>query len=504
MKTSFRNNCILPVTLLLLALNFYNHCVEASNWPQWRGPNANGLVDEGNPPVNWSETNNVKWKTPIPGQGHATPIIWEDKIFILTVVEQKSTATQSPAEENTQSRSQNQTRQRGENRGEGGRGGFNFEEIRARFDTNKDGQLDDNERAAMRAQFGNRGRSGGRRRGRGGFGGSAPATKHTFTILCLNRSTGSVLWERIAHEEVPHQGVQRSNTYGSASPVTDGEHVYVSFGSYGLYCYDMEGELVWDKQLGKVSVTFGEGTSPVLHDHTLVVVQDNNDESFIYGFEKDTGKQLWKKPRDEGSGWTTPYIMERDGKTQVLVSGSKAIRSYDIKTGEMIWQCSGLGSNPVPMIVADADAIYAMSGHRQPFGMAIRMGKTGDLSGTDSVLWTTNRGTPYVPSPLLYEGLLFYCQRSDGIFTCVDAATGKAYYNQERIEGVDGVYASPVGVQDRIYLPGQNGNTAVIKKSEQFQVLSVNKLDDQFDASPVVVGNELYLRGKRSLYCLAR
>ena len=438
-----------------------------SNWPQWRGPNANGIVEQGNPPVEWSETKNIKWKVAVPGKGHATPIIWEDKIFLLTV-----TSAELPA---AGARVQGQLRQRpgggDQGRGQGGR------------------------------SRGGRGR-GGRGGGRGG-GGGAPTTEHTFTTLCLDRGTGKVLWETVGRKEVPHQGVQRTNTYGSGSPTTDGEHLYVSFGSHGLYCYDLNGKLVWEKDLGKVNVTFGEASSPTVHDDTLIVIQDNNGDSFIYALDKRTGKELWKKSRDEGSGWTTPYVMERDGKTQVLVSGSKAVRSYDIKTGEVIWQCSGLGSNPVPMIVADDQNIYAMSGHRQPLGMAVRMGGVGDLSDSDAVLWTTTRGTPYVPSPLLYDGLLFYCQRTDAILTCVNAKSGKAHFEQERLTGVSGVYASPVGVQDRIYLPGQNGATAVFKKSQKLEVLAVNRLEDEFDASPAIVGDQLFLRGHANLYCIA-
>jgi outer membrane protein assembly factor BamB len=307
----------------------------------------------------------------------------------------------------------------------------------------------------------------------------------------------------VARKEVPHQGVQRTNTYGSGSPTTDGEHLYVSFGSHGLYCFDLDGKLVWEKDLGKVNVTFGEAASPTVYGDTLIVVQDNNGESFIYAFDKRTGKELWKKSRDEGSGWTTPYVMERDGRTQVLVSGSRAVRSYDISTGEVIWQCSGLGTNPVPMIVADDEAIYAMSGHRQPYAMAIKMGGKGDLTESGAVLWSTTRGTPYVPSPLLYDGLLFFCQRTDAILTCVDAKTGSAHFEQERVQGVSGVYASPVGVQDRIYLPSQNGSTVVFKKSKQLDVLAVNKLDDEFDASPAIVGDQLFLRGHANLYCIA-
>ena len=321
--------------------------------------------------------------------------------------------------------------------------------------------------------------------------------------MCLDRQTGRTLWEKTIRKEIPHEGIQPSNSYSSGSPVTDGEHVYSSFGSRGLYCHDFNGRLIWEKDLGKVSVTFGEGSSPALHGDKLFVLQDNNGQSFLYAFDKKTGQEIWKVNRDEESGWTTPYIIEHAGKVQVIVNGSNAVRSYDPETGKVLWQCSGLGSNPVPVIVSDQKNVYAMSGHREPAALAIELGHTGDLTGTEAVKWKIERGTAYVPSPLLYDGLLYFCQRTSGILTCLDAATGKAHFEEQRLPDIPGVYASPIGVQNRIYLAGQNGTTVILAKAEELNVLASNKLDDGFDASPAVVGNELFLRGRNNLYCIA-
>jgi outer membrane protein assembly factor BamB len=450
---SFRFLCgsFLSLAGLVLATSAQADGVTA-NWPQWRGPAGNGLVSEGNPPLEWSEKKNIKWKVQIPGSGHATPAIWENKIFILTAV---PTDTAPP-------------------------------------------------NAGTPAPQPAPAESGGRRRGRGpGGAGGRPTQAYAFTVLCLDRTTGKVLWERVARRDVPHQTIQTSNSYCSGSPVTDGERVYACFGSYGLYCYDLDGQPVWDKDLGKVSVTFGEGSSPALSGDVLVVLQDNNGASYLYAFDKKTGRELWKKTRDEGSGWTTPYFVRHGGHTQVMVNGSNAIRAYDLATGELLWQCSGLGSNPIPMVVSDESTIYAMSGHRNGAALAIALGNSGDLTGTAAVRWKTDRGTPYVPSPLLYDGLLFFCQRNSAILTCLDAATGEPYYSEERLEGVSGVYASPVGINNRIYWPGQNGLTLVLEKSKDLKILARNKLDDGFDASPAVVGNELFLRGRSHLYCIA-
>jgi outer membrane protein assembly factor BamB len=391
------------------------------NWPQWRGPAANGLALHGNPPLRWAEGKNVKWKVAIPGLGHATPVIWGHRIFVLTAV---------PAP------------------------------------------------------------GGGQRL--------------SFTVLCLDRRTGQTLWAKTAREEAPHQDVQPTNSHSSGSPVTDGEHVVVSFGSYGLYCYDLDGNLIWEKDLGKATVTWGEGSSPALAGDAVVVVRDTEGESCLCAFDKRTGKELWKKPRDEKSSWTTPFVLTRDGKAQVIVNGSTAVRGYDPHTGDVLWQCSGLGVNVTPMVVADQHAVYAMSGQRgSPAAMAIQLGRSGDLTGTGAVLWRLNRGTPYVASPLLYDGLLYFFQHVTPVLTCVDAATGKPHYAQERLPGLGTVYASPVGVNDRVYVTGLDGATLVLEKSKALKVLASNKLDDSFAASPVVVGNELFLRGRRHLYCIA-
>lgn len=422
------------------------------NWPQWRGPAGNGIVLHGTPPLEWSEEKNVKWKVKIDGKGHATPAIWGNKVFVLTAVTSGAPTASAPQPERRQSGS-------GQQRRGGGRGGF----------------------------------------GRGG----GPQQEHTFKTLCLDRESGKVLWEKVARKEIPHQGIQSSNSFSSGSPVTDGERVYVSFGSSGLYCYDMDGNLIWNKDLGKVSVTFGEGSSPAVHGDVLVVVQDNNDASFLYAFDKKTGKELWKKNRDERSGWTTPYFIERNGTVEVVVNGSNAVRSYDLRTGEMLWQCSGLGSNPVPMIVGNEKAVYAMSGHRNAAAIAIKLGGSGDLTGTDAVQWTITRGTPYVPSPLLYDDFLYFLQRTGSQLSCVDPESGEFHYTQQRMEGISGVYASPLGVKDRVYVVGQNGTTVVVAKSKELKILATNKLDDRLDASPAVVGDQLFLRGHNYLYCIS-
>jgi outer membrane protein assembly factor BamB len=412
--------------LLLVACLSGSHAQAASpeayvrSWPQWRGPLANGLVPHGDPPLVWSETQNVKWKISLEGLGHATPIIWDNKIFVLSAV---------PS-------------------------------------------------------------SGGNRL--------------AFTVFCYEKATGRQLWKQTAREDQPHQAIQETNSHSSGSPVTDGEHLIVPFGSFGLYGYDLDGRLLWERDFDKSQVTWGEGSSPALVGNTVILIRDNEEASFIHALDKRTGQELWKKPRDEKSSWTTPYVLTRDGRTQVIVNGASAVCSYDSETGGVIWQCSGLGVNVTPMVVVDDKAVYAMSGQRtSPAAMAIALGRTGDLTDTDAVLWKLNRGTPYVSSPLLYDGLLYFFQHKTPILTCLDAATGKPHFAQSRLDGMSDIYASPIGVRDRIYIADLDGTTLVLAKSNELRILATNKLNDRFAASPVVVGDELFLRGHRNLYCLA-
>ena len=209
-------------------------------------------------------------------------------------------------------------------------------------------------------------RQTGRQKGRGGFGGGPKPTEvYQFAVLCLDRQTGKVLWQQVAREEVPHEGYRQSEgSFASSSGLTDGKHIYAYFGSRGLYCYDLDGKPLWDQDLGKMRMAmgFGEGSSPALYQDTLIVNRDNEDNSFIIALDKNTGKTLWKKPREERTSWSTPLIIERDGKAQAVVTATGKIRSYDVASGEVLWECGGLTRNVIPCPVADADTVYCMSG----------------------------------------------------------------------------------------------------------------------------------------------
>jgi outer membrane protein assembly factor BamB len=323
--------------------------------------------------------------------------------------------------------------------------------------------------------------------------------------LSIDRQTGETLWQQTCRREVPHQGIHATTTYASASAVTDGEHVLAFFGSRGLYCFDMGGNLQWEKDFGDMDIlmSFGEGSTPTLSGETVIVVWDHEGDSYIYALDKQTGTELWKRSRPERTSWATPVVVEHDGRHQVVVSATGAVRGYDLKTGDVLWECGGLTRNVIPTPVIDQGVVYVMSGFRGSAAKAIRLGGSGDLTDTDAVVWSLNQGTPYVPSPVLYGGSLYFCQVNSSILSCIDAASGKPHYSGKRLEGIRSVYASPVAVDGRIYLVGRRGTTLVLEHSNELKVLATNSLDDPIDASPAIVGNELFLRGHAHLYCVA-
>lgn len=433
------------------------------NWPQWRGPLVNGVAPDADPPLEWSESKNVKWKAKIPGFGTSTPIIWGNRVFILTAIK-----TGQPAETPAVVASPAPPERPPAGEGEGRR------------------------------------RPGG---GGGGFGRSErPTETHQFTVLCLDRATGKTLWQKVAREEVPHEGHHQDHGFASASPVTDGEVVLAYFGSRGLHCYDLEGNLKWQKDFGQMRTrnSFGEGSSPALHGNTVVVCwDDETDNDFIVALDKRTGKELWRNPRNEATSWATPLIVEHGGKPQVVVNATDKVRSYDLTTSKELWSCGGQTGNVIPSPVADASTVYVTSGFRGSALFAIALGRTGDLTGTDAIRWSHNRNTPYVPSPLLVDDLLYLVKVNSGMLSCFDAKTGKAHFEEERLEGLSGIYASPVAAKDRVYVLGRDGTTLVLKKGTQLEVLATNKLDDRSDASIAAVGKELFIRGHQNLYCIS-
>jgi outer membrane protein assembly factor BamB len=443
------------------------HAAASDSWANWRGPLGTGEAPKADPPLKWSATENIKWKVKIPGRGSGTPIIWENKIFVQTAIPTGKkvaaypSAIASPVLAAQQEQPTRPAQGQGEGRRRGGPGG------------------------------------GGR--------GEKPTEEHQFVIMCLDRKTGATMWQQIAREEVPHEGHHQDHAFASASPVTDGEHVLAYFGSRGLYAYDMNGKLQWSKDFGDMTTRngFGEGNSPALHGDTLVINWDHEGEDFVVALNKRTGAELWRQQRDEATSWSTPLIIEHSGTTQAIVAATKKVISYDLKDGKVVWECSGLTGNVIPTPIYHDGMVYLTSGFRGNALLAIRLGRTGNLDDTDSIVWKHNKGTPYVPTPVLSSGKLFVTSHNNPIVTCFDAKTGKAIFEEERLAGLQGLYASPVAAKDRVYIVGRNGTTAVIKNAEKLELLATNELGEKVDASPALVGREMFLRGHEHLFCIA-
>lgn len=438
---------------------------DQAHWPQWRGPFFNGMA-RGDAPTVWSDTNNIKWKVEIPGRGHSTPVIWGDKIFITTAtptgkpaaaVAAKDAAPPAPAPTGAQPATAGGAPQRP-------------------------------------------------RRGPGGD--SSPQAEQKFDVLCLDRKTGKLLWQRTAKVAVPHEGYHRAyGSFASNSPVTDGKYLYVSFGSRGIYCYDFNGKLIWEKDLNvqmRMRLGFGEGTAPLLIGDRLVLVFDHEAGSFIVALDKRNGKELWRTPRDEVSSWSTPLEVEHAGHKQIVVTGTTKVRSYDPENGKVLWEAAGLGANAIPVPVYQDGVVYVMSGFRDPRLMAIKLGKEGDLSGSDAIAWSQTRGLAYTTSPVLENNKL-YVVTDSGMISAFNAKTGEPYYAQVRLPKAANLKASPVGANGKLYLATEEGDVLVIRMGEKFEVIATNTLADQvFIATPVIAGGELFLRGQNQLFCISQ
>jgi outer membrane protein assembly factor BamB len=337
--------------------------------------------------------------------------------------------------------------------------------------------------------------------------GAGTVVEQRFEVLSLDRKTGKIIWQKTARTATPHESYHRAyGSFASNSPVTDGKYVYASFGSRGIYAYDFNGKLIWEKDLGvqmKMRLAFGEGTAPLLFGDRLFVVFDHEGESFMVALDKRNGKELWRVSRNERSSWSTPLAVEHNGRTEIVVSATNRVRSYDPETGKVLWESGGLGANVIPVPVHQNGVVYVMSGYRDPKLMAIKLGRQGDLTGSDAIVWSHTRGLAYTASPVLHEGKL-YVVTDNGMLSAFNATTGETYYAQTRLPKGYNLKASPIGANGKLYLATEDGDVVVVKMGEKFEILSTNTLTDQvFIATPVIAAGELYLRSKTTLFCIA-
>lgn len=413
---------------------------KADLWPQWRGPMATGAALKANPPVLFSETKNLKWKIAIPGKGHATPIVWGDKIIVVTSVPTNEKTADDTTKAAPNPMSANRTefihefkvllidRNNGKTIWERTVAKEKPKESTHEFGSwASNSPCTDGER--IYAYFGSRG------------------------IHCLDFN-GKILWQK-------------------------------DFG-----------------QMEK-SMSFGEGESPALYNGRLFIQWDHQGESFIVALNAKTGEEIWRQKRDETTSWATPLVIEVNGKPQVITSATAKIRSYDWETGELLWTSSGMTRNAIPSPVFADGILYIMSGFRGSNLQAIDPAKAkGDIKDTPALLWSYNQDTPYTPSPLLMDGKLYFIKVNNGFLTCLDAKTGNVVYSNQKLEGISNIFSSPGGANNRIYIASRN-QVLVIRAGAQFELLANNPLNDDFHASPVFVGNDLILRGFSSLYCFS-
>jgi outer membrane protein assembly factor BamB len=414
----------------------------AKVWPQWRGPGGQGVSSAKSLPVKWSATENVKWKIEIPGKGYSSPCVWGDRAYFITAIPQG-------------------------------------EEIP----------------------------EGDPRRGRGvGPGGPPPTVDYKFEVYCLNLQDGKILWEKTARIDKPKEGVNRlKGSYANATPATDGERVYAYFGSQGLYCYDMDGNAKWDCDLGDMKIVYmnGEGSSAIVDGDRVIILWDEMEGSFITARDKKTGKPIWRTDRNEQVTWATPVVVEHAGKKQIVTSGTNRIRSYDYETGKLIWECGGLTRACIPTIVYGHDMVFATSGYMGYALKAIKLGRTGDLTDSDAIAWSLDKGTPYVPTPILYGDEL-YVADDKGVLSCYDAVSGKQHYERTRIPGILAMSASPVAGDGKVYFTSEDGKTVVLKAGKSLEVLATNEIPERILASPALVDGMILLRGEQHLYCVGQ
>ena len=433
---------IVGISLGVAALSFLAGNASAGNWPQWRGPDGSGISSEKNLPSEWSPTKNIKWKTPIDGRAHSSPIVWGNRVFLTTAVEGDVVAGAKAVKHM-----------------EGDKEFLHPDSVGA-------------------------------------------DRKHSFKVICLDRDSGKVLWQSTAWEGTPYDNRHRKSSYAASTPATDGKLVYAFFGTEGIYAYDFKGKLAWKAQLGNLgTVGMGTGTSPILFDN-LVIVQcdeENGAASFIVALDKKTGKEVWKTPRKVQVSWSTPLLARTSTRAELITSGTEAVIAYDPATGKELWRHKGVESNAIPSPVANSEMVFLVAGFPAKIAMAISLGRSGDLK--ENVLWKYEKGTAYVPSPILYGDYL-YLTSDRGILTCLDAKTGEVKYEGGRIPIPATFTASPVGFDGKLLLTSEDGDTFIVKSGPKHEVLGTNSVGEPVYASPAIADGRIFIRGEKNLYCI--
>ncbi|MBC7931614.1 MAG: PQQ-binding-like beta-propeller repeat protein [Rubrivivax sp.] len=421
----------------------------AQNWPQFRGSNASGVAEGRKTPLNWDATKSlgVVWKTPIPGLSHASPVVWNDRVFIVTAVGDDPNPTYVPKDR--------------------------------------------------------------------GISLARDEVKHSWRIYALDKKTGRVIWQQMAHEGIPRARRHIKATQANSTPVTDGSTVVALLGSEGLYAYDFKGKLLWKQDLGVLNPglwddknsSWGHGSSPVIHKNLVIVQADGHKQSFIAAYDLKTGKQAWRVERGEITSWSTPTVVEAGGRAELVANGSRFIRGYDPQTGKELWRFSDSDTQVKQQAPVVAHGlVYVAGGYPPGRGMyAFRPGAGGDISlkpgeQTNAHLaWRTDKGSPYTTTPIVYGDLL-YTLSDAGVLSAFEAKTGKFIY-QERLPS--SFTASPIAADGKLYLSSEDGEVFVVKAGPKFELLATNPVGEPLMATPAISDGMLFLRAHKHVYAVA-
>jgi outer membrane protein assembly factor BamB len=423
-----------------------------ANWPQFRGRGASGVAD-GPAPSTWNaeKSENVRWKTPIPGLAHSSPIVWGDQVFVTTAV---ATAGE----------------------------------------------------ASLRV-------------GLYGDGGSADDDgPQAFRVYCLDRRTGKILWERTACESAPKGRRHTKASHANSTPCTDGQRLIAFFGSQGMFCYNLSGELLWKLDLGVLEsgpynapgLQWGFASSPIIYRDLVIVQCDVLKQPFIAAYDLKDGRNVWLTPRTDVCTWSTPTVVEGSGRAELIANGFQQSAGYDPLTGKELWTMNGGGDVPVPTPLSAHGLIFLHSAHGPASPIfAIRPGASGDISlerdatSNASIVWSVPRGAPYIPTGVVYGDYLYAC-KDNGLLTCYEARTGKQLY-QQRINDKTSLAltASPVAADGKVYFTSEDGDIFVVKAGPTFELLATNPMGEVCMATPAITDGMIYVRTKGHVYGVA-
>jgi outer membrane protein assembly factor BamB len=422
----------------------------SQNWPSFRGQNGAGIADGNTPPISWDteKSVNVLWKTPIPGLGHSSPIVWGDRVFVTTAV--SSAATSQFVHGLTETAA----------------------------------SADDN-------------------------------SKQSFRVYCLDRNTGRVVWEKIVYEGVPRTKRHVKASYANPTPATDGKNLIVSFGSEGLYCYDLNGKLLWKQDLGTLDggwtagpdFHWGFGSSPIIYKQLVIAQCDTQNQSFVAAYNLADGKRVWQTPREEDSSWSTPTIYEGKGGAELITSGTKFFRGYDPLTGKELWRIADGVDVKIPTPIAANDLYFLGGGspnERHAF-YAVRAGLRGEIkaaaSDATNIAWQNQQIRPHIVTPLVYRGYLYVCT-DNGILSQYEANTGEATF-RTRLGSGGSFAASPVAADGKVYFFNEDGDVFVVKAGTTYELLAKNSMGEVVMATPAITGKMIVVRGQNHVFGIA-